>query len=105
MKFVNMTSEYPVNLPLRIIITGNNFPTDIQLSNPQVLTSENPIKFTAKVTNRTSKVIQKYTVKWTIDGKTEKAALSRPSWQAESQKPSPLNCLLSKARTTRWNTA
>lgn len=73
-KFVNMTSEYPVNLPLRIIITGNNFPTDIQLSNPQVLTSENPIKFTAKVTNRTSKVIQKYTVKWTIDGKTEKSS-------------------------------
>ena len=69
-KFVNMTSDYPVNLPLRIIFTGNNFPTDIQLSNPQVLISESPMKFTAKVTNRTSKVIQQYTVRWTLDGTT-----------------------------------
>ena len=73
-KFVNMTSEFPINLPLRIIITGNSFPTDIQLSNPQVLTSEKPMKFTAKVSNRTSKVIKKYTIKWTLDGKTEKSS-------------------------------
>lgn len=70
-KFVNMTNEYPLNLPLRIIITGNNFPTDIQVSNAQVITTDNPIRFTTKVTNRTSKVIQKYTISWTLDGKTQ----------------------------------
>ena len=66
--FVNMTSDFPGNLPLRIIITGNNFPTDIQISNVQVLTTETPIKLTARVTNRTSRVINKYTLNWTLDG-------------------------------------
>ncbi len=70
-KFVNMTSEYPLNLPLRIIITGNNFPTDIQVSNARVITTETPVKFTAKVTNRTAKTIQKFTIGWTLDGKPQ----------------------------------
>ena len=73
-KFVNMTSEYPLNLPLRIIITGNNFPTDIQVSNAQVITTESPVKFTAKVTNRTAKTIKKYTISWTLDGKLQQNA-------------------------------
>ena len=72
-KFVNMTSDFPGNLPLRIIFTGDNFPTDIQISNAQVIATENPIKFTAKVTNRTSKVINQYTFNWTLDAKAQKS--------------------------------
>ena len=66
--FINMTDDYPGNLPLRIIITGNNLPTDIQISNVQVQTDQTPVKLKARVTNRTSKVINKYTFNWTLDG-------------------------------------
>ena len=71
--FVNMTSDFPGNLPLRIVITGNNFPTDIQISNVDVLTAETPMKLTARVTNLTSKVINKYTFSWTLDGNPQES--------------------------------
>ena len=69
--FVNMTESFPGNLPIRIVITGDHFPTDIQLSDFQAFTTEDPVRLTAKVTNRTSKEITKYTVSWAVDGKNQ----------------------------------
>ena len=71
--FVNMTSDFPGNLPLRIIINGNNLPTDIQISNLEVLTAETPMKLKARVTNCTPKVISKYTFNWSLDGNPQTA--------------------------------
>ena len=77
--FISMTDDFHGNLPLRIVITGNNLPTDIQISNVEVLTDQTPIKFTARVTNRTSKIINKYTFNWTLND------IPQTSYTANSQ--------------------
>ena len=66
--FVNMTEDFGGPMPFRAILTGDKFPIDIQLSNIKI-TTEDKIVFTAMVSNKSSKDIKKYTLRFSIDGK------------------------------------
>ena len=66
--FVNMTADFGGPLPLRVIVTGDKIPADLELSEVKV-SVEDKLVMTAKVYNKSSKDIKKYTLRFSIDGK------------------------------------
>lgn len=99
-KFVSRYEEDGGPAPIRIVITGDNFPNDVRLTDVKIDKSSSPMKLKATAMNMSNKNADRFTLSWNLDGKQGRKTIEAPLLAGKSM-PVSVDLPLTTGRSHR----